>query len=322
MSASIAAVSCRRIAASAARGRRQRRPVVVGPAAGLRQARHHHQERRAHRRRRAPRPIRRRAWVGGAEGRPADREADVSASNRATDLPFLITARIVAAPARTRSIAGPSTITASICLPGSRLPTRAWRSSEYAALMVARDQRLLEGQVHAEAAERHRERHRRREAGAGVDVGGERDGDAAVDQHAARREAPELQVERRDRQQRRDDPGRRQPARRRPRRRRSDDPPTARRDRRRPSIRRSARTRRRGSAASSRRRARPAGSRATRPRVNTPVLAEHVAPLGEPLARDGRDHLADHEIDVARRSSRCSTGTSWAPMNVGEISMS
>ena len=59
-------------------------------------------------------------------------------------------------------------------------------------------------------AERHRKRHRRREAGARVDVGRERDGDAAVDQHARRREASELQVERRDRQQRRDDAGCRQ----------------------------------------------------------------------------------------------------------------
>ena len=40
---------------------------------------------------------------------------------------------------------------------------RAWRSSEYAPLIVAADQRLLERQAHAEAAERHGERHRRRE---------------------------------------------------------------------------------------------------------------------------------------------------------------
>src|SRR5206468_2891720 len=54
-----------------------------------------------------------------------------------TTRPFLTTARMVSAPTRMRSIAGPRTTTASICLPGSRLPTRSWRSSEYAALIVA-----------------------------------------------------------------------------------------------------------------------------------------------------------------------------------------
>ena len=42
-----------------------------------------------------------------------------------TSRPRFTTARIVSAPTRIRSIAGPSTTTASICLPGSRLPTRS-----------------------------------------------------------------------------------------------------------------------------------------------------------------------------------------------------
>ena len=73
------------------------------------------------------------------------------------------------------------------------------------------DQRLLEREVHAETGQRHRKRHRRRVAGARVDVGGEGHSDAARDQHARRREASELQIERRDRQQRRDDAGRGEP---------------------------------------------------------------------------------------------------------------
>jgi hypothetical protein len=65
------------------------------------------------------------------------------------------------------------------------------------------DERFLECQIHAEAGERHRKRDRGRKTAAGIDVGGERHGDAVVDQHAARRETADLQIERRDRQQRR-----------------------------------------------------------------------------------------------------------------------
>ena len=51
-------------------------------------------------------------------------------------------------------------------------------------------------------------------------------------------------------------------------------------------------------------------------------LAEHVAPLGEPLARDRRNHLVD-DRDRRRRArrSRYSTGTSCAPMKVGDSSI-
>src|SRR5262249_62098603 len=42
--------------------------------------------------------------------------------------PFLITAATTSTPTRIRSIAGPSRTTASICLPGSRLPARSWTS--------------------------------------------------------------------------------------------------------------------------------------------------------------------------------------------------
>ncbi len=48
-----------------------------------------------------------------------------------------MTLAIDAAPTRIRFARSPRTSTASICLPGSRLPTVAWRSSEYAALIVA-----------------------------------------------------------------------------------------------------------------------------------------------------------------------------------------
>ena len=52
------------------------------------------------------------------------------------------------------------------------------------------------------------------------------------------------------------------------------------------------------------------------------LLAEHVAPLGEPLVGDRRDHLVD---DLAARSRagrpRNSTGTSCAPMNVAVSSI-
>ena len=72
--------------------------------------------------------------------------------------------------------------TASICLPGSRLPTWSRTIERPCAVDRRGDQRFLEGHLHREAGERHGERHRRREAAAGVDVGRERDRHARRDQ--------------------------------------------------------------------------------------------------------------------------------------------
>ena len=161
--------------------------------------------------------------------------------------------------------------TASISLPGSRLPTDACAIERVGAVDRRGDQRFLEREAHAEAGERHRERHRRREAAAGIDVGRQRDRHAGVDQRARRREASQLEVEGGVRQQRGDD-ARVAPARGcRPRGRRSGDRPIARRPRRRPAIRRSRRARRRGCAASGRAPRRPARIRVDSSGVNTPV---------------------------------------------------
>src|SRR5579864_2301715 len=53
-----------------------------------------------------------------------------------TSSPLLMTARIGVALTRNKPTAGPCTRTASICLPGSRLPMRSCRSRAYAALIV------------------------------------------------------------------------------------------------------------------------------------------------------------------------------------------
>ena len=165
--------------------------------------------------------------------------------------------------------------------PTSRLPTRSARSSDAAALIVA--------PTSASSSVRFMPKH------ASVITNGI-DGEKpppgltsvasatatfCVDQHARRREASELQIERRRRQQRRDHAACRHRSRARPRRRRSDDRPIARRPRRRPPSRRSTRARRRGCATPARA-ARPASRmRARFVRREDAALAEHVAPLGQ-----------------------------------------
>ena len=129
-----------------------------------------------------------------------------------TTFPLLITVRIVAAPTRTRSIAGPSTITASICLPGSRLPTRSWRSSDHAALIVAATSASSNVRSMPKQASVIANGIDGENPPPGLTSVASATGNAAVDQHAGRREAAELEVERGDRQQRGDDARRRQRA--------------------------------------------------------------------------------------------------------------
>ena len=131
-----AAAGCRpgrAAAASAARPLRRR--------SGFRQRRDHHQQRGAHRRRE-----RRRGSAAGRRIEELNAVEEIADGRSISDMrvhqhymrsimnptpPFLDRPRgSSAAPTRIRSIAGPSTTTASICLPGSRLPTRSWRSSE------------------------------------------------------------------------------------------------------------------------------------------------------------------------------------------------
>ena len=159
------------------------------------------------------------------------------------------------------------------------------------------DQRLLEREPHAEAGERQRERHRRREAAAGVHVGGERDGDAVLDQHARRREAAQLQIERGNREQRGDDAGGGEPI-------RGgfvDENQVIRRSR--ADLRGDARAAGRAELVGVDAQLHPGAPRRLQDRAallrrEDAGLAEHVAPLGEPLARDGGDHLVDDEVDV------------------------
>ena len=65
-------------------------------------------------------------------------------------------------------------------------------------------QRLLHRHTHAEAGQGHGEGHRGGESATRVEIGGQRHGHTAFDEFARRREAAELQVERRDGQQRGD----------------------------------------------------------------------------------------------------------------------
>ena len=181
-----------------------------------------------------------------------------------TTRPRLMTCLITGPPTRMRSVSMPETITASICLPASRLPIVSCAIDRRRGVERGADQRLFERHVHAEAGQRHHERHRGREAAAGIEIGRERHRDALLDQHPRRRVASQLQEERRRRQQRRDDVLLREHAARAVRRRRSGDPPSARRLRRRRASRRSARARRRGCAASGRGACRPRGCRAIR----------------------------------------------------------
>src|SRR5581483_2384418 len=119
-----------------------------------RQPRNHHQERGPNRGRCRGRRAAARRGIGRGKGGEQITKGFVNehvsvphaeARNRhrrpqwspCTTRPFLITVRIVSAPTLIKSIAGPLTTTASSCLPGSRLPTRSWRSSAYAALIVA-----------------------------------------------------------------------------------------------------------------------------------------------------------------------------------------
>ena len=111
----------------------------------------------------------------------------------------------IGAPTRIRSIASPPTITASICLPGSRLPTPSARSSDHAALMVAPTSASSNVMSMAKQASVIANGIDGEKPPPGLTSVASATGTAASISVARRREAPELQVEGRRRQQRRGD---------------------------------------------------------------------------------------------------------------------
>ena len=225
-------------------------------------------------------------------------------------------------PTRIRSVSMPSTITASSCLPASRLPIVSCAIERRRGVDRGADQRLFERHVHAEAGERHHERHRRREAAAGLRSVASATATPLLDQHPRRREAAELQEERRRRQQRGDDARLAPAAGRAVRRRRSGDRPSARRPRRRPRdppLSASSSAWMRGFSPCRR----PA-SRMSRDSsgVNTPCSQNTSHHSASPSRGDRRDHLVDRPGARRRaRSCRNSTGTSCAPMKVAVSSI-
>ena len=106
-----------------------------------------------------------------------------------------------------------------------------------------------------------------------------------------------------------------------PRRRKSGDRPSGRRPRQPPASRRSTPARRRECAASGRRRSAGAQDARRSSGREDALLAEDVAPSGEPAARTAGIISSTTRSTYSARRFRYSSGTSWAPMKVATIAM-